>query len=58
MKLKIMELNFTAFCTGFVNIIKSFFITFKAFYGGMGYDPSAKNPRFRPIISRDMEKFN
>ena len=33
-------------------------MTFKAYYGGIGYDPKAKNPRFRPSISRAQEKAN
>ena len=36
----------------------SIFKTFNAYYGGIGYDPKAKNPRFRPSISRDQEKAN
>ena len=38
--------------------VKSFFLTLKAFYGGLGIDPHAKNPKFRPSIPKDMEKAN
>ena len=32
--------------------------TIKSFYGGIGIDPKAKNPKFRPSISKDQEKAN
>ena len=46
------------FCSGLVNTVKSFMMTLKAFYGGLGLDPKAKNPKFRPNIPKDMEKIN
>ena len=46
------------FCSGLVTTIQSALKSLKAFWGGMGYDPEAKNPRFRPNIPRDMEKAN
>ena len=46
------------FCSGLVNTVKSFMTTLKAFYGGLGLDPKAKNPKFRPNIPKDMEKIN
>ena len=46
------------FCNGLVTTIQSILKSLKAYYGGMGYDPKAKNPRNRPHIPRDMEKAN
>ena len=46
------------FCESLMTTIQSLFKTLKAFLGGMGYDPEAKNPRYRPSIPRDMEKVN
>ena len=57
-EIKVNGIKLYSFCTGFVNAIKSFFKTFNAFYGGLGLDPKAKNPKFRPTISRDQEKAN
>ena len=41
-----------------MNTIKSLLKTLKAFYGGLGLDPNAKNPKFRPTIPKDMERAN
>ena len=57
-EIKVNGIKLYGFCSGFVNTIKSALKTFKAYYGGMGYDPKAKNPRFRPNIPKDMEKAN
>jgi len=57
-EIKVNGIKLYGFCTGLVNTIKSFLKTLKAFYGGLGVDPNAKNPKFRPSISRDMEKAN
>ena len=57
-EIKVNGVKLYGFCSGFVNTIKSFFNTLKAFYGGLGVDPNAKNPKFRPNIPRDMERAN
>ena len=57
-EIKVNGVKLYGFCTGLVNTIKSFFKTFKAFYGGLGVDPKAKNPKFRPNVPKDMEKAN
>jgi hypothetical protein len=57
-EIRVNGIKLYGFCTGLVNTIKSFFKTLKAFYGGLGVDPNAKNPKFRPSIPRDMEKAN
>ena len=57
-EIRLNGIKLYGFCAGFVNTIKSLLMTFKAFYGGMGYDTKAKNPRFRPNIPKDMEKAN
>jgi hypothetical protein len=57
-EIKINGVKLYKFCSGFINTIKSLFRSVKAFYGGMGLDPKAKNPKFRPTIPRDMEKAN
>ena len=57
-EIRLNGIKLYGFCNGLVNTIKSFLKTFKAYYGGMGYDTEAKNPRFRPHIPKDMEKAN
>jgi hypothetical protein len=57
-EIRVNGIKLYGFCTGLVNTIKSFFKTLKAFYGGLGVDPNAKNPKFRPNIPKDMEKAN
>ena len=57
-EIKMNGIKLYGFCTGLVNTVKSFFVTLKAFYGGLGLDPHAKNPKFRPSIPKDMEKVN
>ena len=57
-EIKVNGIKLYGFCSGLINTIKSVLKTVKAFYGGMGYDPKEKNPRFRPNIPRDMEKAN
>ena len=57
-EIKINGIKLYSFCAGLVNTIKSLFATIKAFYGGLGLDPHAKNPKFRPTIPKDMEKAN
>ena len=57
-EIKLNGIKLYSFCAGLGTTIQSIFKTFKAYYGGIGYDPKAKNPRFRPSISRDQEKAN
>ena len=57
-EIRVNGIKLYGFCNGLVTTISSILKTFKAFYGGMGYDPEAKNPRFRPSIPKDMEKAN
>ena len=57
-EIKVNGIKLYGFCAGLVNTVKSFFMTLKAFYGGMGLDPHAKNPKFRPSIPKDMERAN
>ena len=57
-EIKVNGVKLLSFCTSFKNTIKSFFKTLKAFYGGLGLDPNAKNPRFRPTLTKDVEKAN
>ena len=57
-EIKVNGVKLYGFCAGLVNTVKSFFMTLKAFYGGLGLDPHAKNPKFRPSIPKDMEKAN
>ena len=57
-EIKLNGIKLYSFCAGLGTTIQSIFKTLKAYYGGMGYDPKAKNPRFRPSISRDQEKAN
>ena len=57
-EIKVNGIKLLSFCGNFKNTIKSLLNTLKAFYGGMGLDPNAKNPKFRPTISRDQEKAN
>ena len=57
-EIKVNGIKLYGFCSGFVNTIKSFFNTLKAFYGGLGFDPNAKNPKFRPSVQKDMERAN
>jgi hypothetical protein len=57
-EIRVNGIKLYGFCTGLVNTIKSFFKTLKAFYGGLGVDPNAKNPKFRPNIPKDMERAN
>ena len=57
-EIKVNGIKLYGFCAGLVNTVKSFFMTVKAFYGGLGSDPHAKNPKFRPNIPKDMERAN
>ena len=57
-EIKLNGIKLYNFCSGLGTTIQSLLMTFKAFYGGMGYDPKTKNPRFRPHISRAQEKAN
>jgi len=57
-EIKVNGIKLYSFCSGFVNTIKSLLKTVKSFYGGLGLDPKAKNPKFRPTISKDQERAN
>jgi hypothetical protein len=57
-EIKVNGIKLYGFCLGFVNTIKALLKTLQSFYGGLGKDPKAKNPKFRPTIPRDMEKVN
>ena len=57
-EIKVNGIKLYGFCLGLLNTIKSLSKTIKAFYGGLGVDPDAKNPKFRPNIPRDMERAN
>ena len=57
-EIKINGIKLYSFCSSFINTIKSVLKTFKAFYGGLGLDPNAKNPKFRPTLQKDVEKAN
>ena len=57
-EIKVNGIKLYGFCAGLVNTVKSFLLTLKAFYGGLGIDPNDKNPRFRPNIPKDMERAN
>ena len=46
------------FCMGFMNTVKSLLNTLQAFYGGLGSNTTAKNPKFRPNILKDQERAN
>ena len=55
-EIKVNGIKLFRFCMGLVNTIKSLLNTLKTFYGYLGYDTQAKNPKFRPNIPRDMKK--
>ena len=57
-EIKVNGIKLYSFCSDFKNTIKSLLNTLKTFYGGLGLDPNAKNPKFRPTIPKDMEKAN
>ena len=57
-EIKINGLKLYSFCSGLGTTIKSLFTTIKSYYGGLGYDPKAKNPRYRPNIPKSMERAN
>ena len=57
-EIKVNGVKLYGFCAGLVNTIKSLLNTVKAFYGGLGLDPNAKNPKFRPNVPKDMERAN
>ena len=57
-EIKVNGIKLFSFCGSFMNTIKSLLKTLKAFYGGLGLDPNAKNPKFRPTIPKDMERAN
>ena len=57
-EIKVNGVKLYGFCAGLVNTVKSLLKTIKAFYGGLGYDTNAKNPKFRPNVPKDMEKAN
>ena len=57
-EIKINVIKLYSFCSSFINTIKSVLKTFKAFYGWLGLDPNAKNPKFRPTLQKDVEKAN
>ena len=57
-EIKVNGIKLYSFCSGFINTIKSLVKTIKTYYGGLGYDQNAKNPKFRPKIAKDMEKAN
>ena len=57
-EIKLNGVKVYGFCLGFINTIKSLLTTFKAFYGGLGNDPKAKNPKFRPNVPKEMERAN
>ena len=57
-EIKVNGVKLYSFCSGFINTIKSLLKTVKAFYGGLGLDPNAKNPKFRPTIQKDVERAN
>ena len=57
-EIKVNGIKLYSFCNGFVNTIKSLLKTVISFYGGIDIDPKAKNPKFRPSISKDQEKAN
>ena len=57
-EIKVNGIKLFSFCSSFMNTIKSLLKTIKTFYGGLGYDVNAKNPKFKPSIPRDMEKAN
>jgi hypothetical protein len=57
-EIKVNGVKLYSFCSGFINTIKSLLKTINAFYGGLGLDPNAKNPKFRPTIQKDVERAN
>ena len=57
-EIKVNGVKLFSFCLGFVNTIKSLLKTVKTFYGGLGLDPNAKNPKFRPTLQKDVVKAN
>ena len=57
-EIKVNGIKLYSFCSGLINTIKSLIKTAKTYYGGLGLDPKAKNPKFRPTIPKDMEKSN
>ena len=57
-EIKANGIKLLGFCNGLLTSLKSLYNTIKLFYGGLGSDPNAKNPRFRPNIPKDQEKAN
>ena len=57
-EIKVNGIKLLSFCNGFFTTLKSLFNTLKLFYGGLGLNQSAKNPRFGPKILKDQEKAN
>ena len=57
-EIKMNGVKLYGFCAGLFNTIKSLLKTLKAFLGGLGSDPNAKNPLFRPSVPREMERAN
>ena len=57
-EIKVNGIKLLGFCNGLFTSLKSLYNSIKLFYGGLGLDPNAKNPRFRPNIPKDQEKAN
>ena len=57
-EIKLNGIKLYSFCNGFFTTLKSLYNSLKLFYGGLGLDANAKNPRFKPTILKDQEKAN
>ena len=57
-EIKVNGIKLLGFCSGMIETMKSLFMTLGAFVGGLGYDPHAKIPIFRPHIPEYMVKHN
>ena len=57
-EIKVNGIKFVGFCQGLISSLRSLFETLKAFVGGLGYDPEAVFPLFRPTVPEYMIEAN
>jgi hypothetical protein len=57
-EIRLNSIKLVSFCDGIINTLKSLFITLKMFVGGLGWNPEAILPIFRPHIPEYMLKSN
>ena len=57
-EIKVNGIKLVGFCQGLISSLRSLFETLKAFVGGLGYDPEAVFPLFRPTVPEYMIEAN